>query len=378
VFDEMYADTGRPSVPPERLLKGQLLIALYSIRSERQLCEQLQYNLLFRWFLDMDMLDTAFDATTYSRNRDRLMKHDVAAAFFLAVRDQAHDLMSREHFSVDGTLIEAWASLKSFRRKDDDKDDDHNGWGDFRGERRSNETHESKTDPEARLMRKGNGQPAKLSYMGHALVENRNGLLVDLRVSTATGKAEREVAGAMLDDHERPARTTLGADRAYDTRDFVDDCRQLGVTPHVAQNTTNRRSAIDARTTRHVGSSISQRLRMRIEQVFGWGKTIGGLRRTRLRGLARTQFGNYLKRLGSSRPVFGTGSSEACRRLGRRRPALCLFTRERPHVWRSRARSRPFEGRASTTLRPTAGRLGVASASARARTSPRRWALRAR
>ena len=295
VFDQMYATTGRPSVPPERLLKGQLLIALYSIRSERQLCEQLAYNLLFRWFLDMDMLETAFDASTYSRNRDRLMKHDVAAAFFAAVRDQATDLMSREHFSVDGTLIEAWASLKSFRPKDEDPHDhDHNGWGDFRGERRSNETHESKTDPDARLMRKGNGQPAKLSYTGHALVENRNGLLVDLRVSTATGKAEREVAGEMLTDHERPARITLGADRAYDTRDFVDECRELGVTPHVAQNTTNRRSAIDGRTTRHVGYSISQRLRMRIEQVFGWGKTIGGLRRTRLRGLARTQFGTYL------------------------------------------------------------------------------------
>lgn len=294
VFEQMYAATGRPSVPPERLLKGQLLIALYSIRSERQLCEQLQYNLLFRWFLDMDMLESAFDASTYSRNRDRLMKHDVAAAFFSAVRDQGRDLMSHEHFSVDGTLIEAWASLKSFRRKDDDDEGDNNGWGSFRGERRSNETHESKTDPDARLMRKGNGQPAKLSFMGHALVENRHGLLVDLRVSTATGKAEREVALEMLDDHERPIRTTLGADRAYDTREFVDDCRELGVTPHVAQNTTNRRSALDGRTTRHVGYSISQRLRMRIEQVFGWGKTIGGLRRTRVRGLARTQFGTYL------------------------------------------------------------------------------------
>jgi IS5 family transposase len=269
------------------------LIALYSIRSERQLCEQLQYNLLFRWFLDMDMLESAFDASTYSRNRDRLMSHEVAAAFFAAVREQALDLMSHEHFSVDGTLIEAWASLTSFRRKDDDRGD-NNGWGDFRGEKRSNETHASKTDPESRLMRKGNGQPAKLSYMGHALVENRHGLLVDLRVSTATGRAEREVAIEMLADHERPQRTTLGADRGYDTRDFVESCRELGVTPHVAQNTTNRSSAIDERTTRHVGYSISQRLRMRIEQVFGWGKTIGGLRRTRLRGLARTRFGTYL------------------------------------------------------------------------------------
>lgn len=295
LFDEMYAETGRPSVPPERLLKGQLLIALYSIRSERQLCEQVQYNLLFRWFLDMDMLESAFDASTYSRNRDRLIKHDVAAAFFAAVRDQATDLMSHEHFSVDGTLIEAWASLKSFRRKDEDHDDrDNNGWGDFRGERRSNETHESKTDPESRLMRKGNGQPAKLSYMGHALIENRHGLLVDFRVSTATGKAEREVGIEMVDDHDRPQRTTLGADRAYDTHDFVAACRDIGVTPHVAQHTTKRSSAIDERTTRHAGYSISQRLRMRIEQVFGWGKTIGGLRRTRVRGLERTRFGSYL------------------------------------------------------------------------------------
>jgi transposase len=293
VFDEMYAATGRPSVPPERLLKGQLLIALYSIRSERQLSEQLQYNLLFRWFLDMDLLEPAFDASTYSRNRDRLMSHDVAAAFFAAVRDHGKDLMSHEHFSVDGTLIEAWASLKSFRRKDDD-DDDNNRWGSFRGERRSNETHESKTDPESRLMRKGSGQPAKLSYMGHALVENRHGLLVDLRVSEATGYAERDVAIELLDDRTGSRRATLGADKAYDTRDFVEACRELDVTPHVAQHTTNRRSAIDHRTTRHVGYSISQRLRMRIEQVFGWGKTIGGLRRTRLRGLARTQFGTYL------------------------------------------------------------------------------------
>ena len=293
VFDEMYAPTGRPSVPPERLLKGQLLMALYSIRSERQLCEQVQYNLLYRWFLDMDMLEPAFDASTYSRNRDRLMSHDVAAAFFAAVRNQAQDLMSREHFSVDGTLIEAWASLKSFRRKDDE-DDDNNGWGTFRGERRSNETHESKTDPEARLMRKGDGQPAKLSFMGHALVENRHGLLVDLHVSTATGYAERETALEMLDEHVPRERATLGADRAYDTRDFVDDCRDRGVTPHVAQNDTRRRSAIDQRTTRHVGYSISQRIRMRIEQVFGWGKTIGGLKRTRVRGLARTRFGTYL------------------------------------------------------------------------------------
>lgn len=294
VFDEMYAAGGRPSVPPERLLKGQLLMALYTIRSERQLCEQLQYNLLFRWFLAMDLLEPAFDASTYSRNRDRLMSHEVAAAFFMAVRDQGQDLMSREHFSVDGTLLEACASLKSFRPKGEDDERDNNGWGDFRGQTRSNDTHESKTDPEARLMRKGNGQPAKLSFMGHALVENRHGLLVDLRVSAATGYAEREVSIHMADAHIQVERSTLGADRGYDTRDFVENCRKIGVTPHVAQNDSRRRSAIDQRTTRHVGYAISQRIRMRIEQVFGWGKTIGGLRRSRYRGEKRTQFGTYL------------------------------------------------------------------------------------
>jgi len=294
-FDRMYSEMGRPSVPPERLLKGQLLIALYSIRSERQLCEQLQYNLLFRWFLDMDMMEPAFDATTYSQNRERLMRHEVAARFFAAVRDQADGMMSREHFTVDGTLIEAWASLKSFRRKDEDDDDhDSNGWGDFRGQRRTNDTHESTTDPESRLMRKGSGQPAKLSYMGHALVENRHGLLVDLTVSSATGYAERETALEMLEAADRAARCTVGADRGYDTRDFVEDCREIGATPHVAQHQTRRRSAIDERTTRHPGYSISQRIRKRIEQVFGWAKTVGGLRRTRYRGLRRTQFAAHL------------------------------------------------------------------------------------
>ena len=294
-FDRMYAVTGRPSVPPERLLKGQLLMALYSIRSERQLCEQLQYNLLYRWFLGMDMMEPAFDATTYSRNRERLMAHEVAAQFFAAVREQAADLMSREHFSVDGTLIEAWASLKSFRPKDEGDDDrDHNGWGDFRGQRRSNDTHESKTDPESRLMRKGSGQPAKLSYMGHALVENRHGLLVELQVSPATGFAERGVALQMLEAADRSVRCTVGADRGYDTRDFVDDCRAIGATPHVAQHQTRRRSAIDARTTRHAGYSISQQIRKRIEQVFGWAKTVAGFRRTRYRGQRRTQFAAHL------------------------------------------------------------------------------------
>jgi len=292
-FDAIYAEAGRPSVPPERLLKASLLIALHSIRSERQFCEQLEYNLLFRWFLDMDMLEPAFDPTTFTKNRQRLMDADIAAEFFAAVRNQASDLMSREHFSVDGTLLEAWASMKSFRPKDEDGGD-NNGWADFRGHKRRNDTHESKTDPEARLFRKSRGHEARLCFAGHALVENRHGLLVDLRVSNATGFAERRTALEMLEEHLRHGNT-LGADRGYDTRGFVASCRERGVTPHVAQHRhARRRSAIDGRTTRHVGYRISQTIRMRIEQVFGWLKTVGGLRRTRFRGRRKTQFAAYL------------------------------------------------------------------------------------
>lgn len=290
-FDAMYARKGRPSIPPERLLKALLLIALHSVRSERQLCEQLEYNLLFRWFLDMELTERAFDASTFSRNRQRMLDSDIAAQFFSAVRDQGAELMSREHFSVDGTLIEAWASFKSFRPKDDD-DNDTNGWGDFRGQRRSNQTHASKTDPEARLMRKGRGREARLSFSGHALVENRHGLLVDLRVSEANGRSERQTALQMMQRHKRH-RITVGADRGYDCADFVQQCRQASITPHVAQN-THRRSAIDGRTARHDGYAISQRIRMRIEQVFSWIKTIGGLRRTRYRGRRRTQLAAHL------------------------------------------------------------------------------------
>jgi len=292
-FDVMYASTGRPSVPPERLLKGLLLIALYSVRSERQFCEQLDYNLLFRWFLDMDMLEESFDASTFSRNRERLMEHEIAAQFFVTVREQATHLMSHEHFSVDGTLLQAWASMKSFHPKDDDGGD-NNGWADFRGTKRSNDTHESTTDPESRLMRKGKGREARLCFMGHALMENRNGLLVDVRVSEANGRAEREVALDMLDEHAR-GRATVGADRGYDTRDFVARCRNKGVTPHVARNESGRRrSAIDGRTSRHDGYRISQTTRMQVEQVFGWMKTIGGLGRSRYRGKRRTQLAAYL------------------------------------------------------------------------------------
>jgi transposase len=293
VFDAMYAETGRPSVPPERLLKSLLLIALYSVRSERQFCEQLEYNLLFRWFVDMDMLEEAFDASSFSRNRERLMDHEVATLFFAAIRTQASSFMSGEHFSVDGTLLEAWASMKSFRPKDDN-DGDSNGWGDFRGQKRSNETHQSKTDPEAKLMRKGNGREAKLCFAAHALMENRNGLLIDLAVSEANGTCERETALSMLEQHA-PAGTTVGADRGYDTRDFVERSREAGVTPHVAQFENARRSsAIDRRTTRHIGYAISQQIRKRIEQIFGWIKTVGGLRRTRFKGRERTQLAAYM------------------------------------------------------------------------------------
>lgn len=295
VFDEMYAAGARPSVPPERLLKSMLLMAFYSVRSERLFCEQLDYNLLFRWFLDMDMLEDSFDPSTFTKNRQRLMEHEVAAGFFAAVLEQARDegLVSREHFSVDGTLIEAWASMKSFRPKEQN-DADNNGWGDFKGQRRSNDTHESKTDPEARLQRKGRGREAKLCFAGHALMDNRNGLLVDLRVSEADGYAERNVALAMLEELSK-RRATVGADRAYDTKDFVARCREAEVTPHVAQNQNARRhSAIDRRTTRHEGYRASQRIRMRIEQIFGWIKSVAGLRRTRFRGRRKTQHAAHM------------------------------------------------------------------------------------
>jgi transposase len=300
----MYAEGGRPSIPPERLLKASLLMALYSVRSERPLCEQLGYNLLFRWFLDMDMVEESSEHRTFSKNRDRLMRHEVAAQFFGTVVAQAKAarLMSAEHFSVDGTLIDAWASMKSVRPKDEGPTrpsggagGDSNRWVDFHGEKRSNETHESKTDPEAKLMRKGPGREAKLCYSAHALMESRNGLLVEFRVAPATGRAERETALSMLDDALPGSRPlTLGADRGYDTRDFVRQCRGRHVTPHVAQNTKGRRSAIDGRTSSTAGYAVSQRLRMRIEEVFGWVKTVGNFARTKLRGLARTQHAAYL------------------------------------------------------------------------------------
>ena len=290
-FRQMYSKTGRPSIPPERLLKSMVLIALYSVRSERQFCEQLDYNLLFRWFLDMDMDEPSFDPTSFGKNRDRMMQHEVAGKFFDAVVSQARlaGLMSAEHFSVDGTLIEAWASMKSFRRKDDD-DSDNNGWSDFKGDKRGNDTHESKTDPESKLFRKGLGHEAKLCFMGHALMENRNALLVGFKVTAATGRAERDAALALLDQQlQGERRITLGADRGFDAREFVEQLRERNVTPHIAQS-EHRSAATDVRTTRHRGYAISISTRRQIEKILGWLKCIGGLRRTRLRGRDPTDF----------------------------------------------------------------------------------------
>jgi transposase len=293
VFDEMYSTMGRPSIPPERLLKATLLMALYTIRSERQFCEQLDYNLLYRWFLDMDMTESSFDATVFTHNRTRLIAHDVAGEFFRAVVEQARaaQLMSSEHFTVDGTLIEAAASLKSFKKKDGDDtkppDDPGNPSVDFHGEKRTNETHESTTDPDAKLMRKSNGTTAKLSYSAHALMENRNGLLVDFQIDVADGLAERRMALAMLDESlPGNRRITLGGDKGFDTHGFVAECRDRNVTPHVAQK---KHSAIDKRTAGTDGYAISLRIRKRVEEVFGWMKTVGNFRKTRYVGMGNNQ-----------------------------------------------------------------------------------------
>ena len=292
-FEGLYSRVGRPSIPPEKLLRALLLQVLYTIRSERMLMEQLDYNLLFRWFVGLGMDDSVWVPTVFSKNRDRLLEGDIAKEFFARVLDQAKNrrLLSSEHFTVDGTLIEAWAGQKSFRKKEDTgdipPDDPGNPTVDFHGEKRSNATHESTTDPEAKLFKKGKGREAKLSYMGHVLMENRNGLVVDAKLTTATGKAEREAALSMLEQVAESGRATVGADKGYDTKDFVAQVRALDVTPHVAQNTSGRRSAIDGRTTRHEGYNISQRIRKRVEEVFGWMKTIGLMRKTRHKGVDR-------------------------------------------------------------------------------------------
>ncbi|HEX3584326.1 MAG TPA: IS5 family transposase [Thermoanaerobaculia bacterium] len=302
VFDAMYSSEGRPSIPPERLLKSMLLMALYTVRSERLFCEQLDYNLLFRWFLDMDMVEDSFVATVFTKNRDRLIAHDVAHEFLLAVvaKARAAKLMSNDHFTVDGTLIESWASLKSFKKKGDDDttppEDPGNPTVDFHGEKRSNATHESETDPDAKLARKGKGKEAKLSYSAHALMENRNGLVIDLQMDVADGYAERRNALEMIDENlPGDRRITLGGDKGYDTRDFVADCRARNVTPHVAQNITKHRgSMIDARTTGRPGYAVSQRIRKRVEEIFGWMKTTAGFRKTRYIGLGANQIAAYM------------------------------------------------------------------------------------
>jgi len=290
-FSRMYAWGGRPSIPPEKLLRALLLQALYTVRSERQLMEQLDYNLLFRWFVGLNMDEAVWDATTFSKNRERLQKGDVAEAFFDQVLKQAaaHDLLSSEHFTVDGTLLEAWASQKSFQKKDGgdrpSDGDPSNPTVNFHGEERRNDTHCSTTDPQARLARKAQGREAKLSYHGHLLTENRHGLIVNTRVTQATGRAEREAALEMVEDIPGDQPVTLGGDRGYDVAEFVGELRQRGVTPHVAQK--QKWSAIDGRTTRWTGYEISQRKRKQVEEPFGWMKTIGLLRKLRHRGLAK-------------------------------------------------------------------------------------------
>jgi transposase len=294
-FREVYSDTGRPSIPPEYLLRAMLIQVLYTIRSERLLMEQLDYNLLFRWFVGLSMDDVVWDHSTFSKNRDRMLDGDIAKEFLSKVLNIArgHGLISDEHFTVDGTLIEAWAGQKSFRKKGKrsktNSDDPGNPTVDFHGEKRMNDTHQSTTDPEARLYRKGRGKESKLSFMGHVVMDNRYGLVVSTRYTQATGRAEREAAAEMTKGvkRRRKSRVTLGADKNYDTGDFISRMRKLQVTPHVAQNTSNRSSAIDERTTRHAGYAISQRKRKLIEQIFGWLKTIGLMRKTRHKGLDR-------------------------------------------------------------------------------------------
>jgi transposase len=290
-FDRMYAKTGRPSIPPEKLLRAQLIQMLYSVRSERLLMEEIDYSVLFRWFVGMNLDEPVWDVTVFTKNRDRLLDGDVARDFLCEVVNQAREknLTSDEHFTVDGTLIEAWASLKSFQRKDQKNpppDDPGNPTIDFHGETRSNETHESTTDPDALLARKGSGKEAKLSYTGNLLVENRNGLIVTTELFQANGTAERDAGLVMLEQIRGEHRVTVGADKGYDTRDFVAECRNLKVIPHVAQNTKRSGgSAIDERTTRHAGYGISQKKRKRIEESFGWLKTIALMRKVRHRGI---------------------------------------------------------------------------------------------
>lgn len=298
-FERMYSDVGRPSIPPEQLLRALLLQVFYTVRSERLLMEQLNYNLLFRWFVGLSMDDAIWDATVFSKNRERLLKAEVARSFFQKVLKQArqHHLLSNEHFTVDGTLIEAWAGQKSFKKKEEgDKpeppDDRGNPTVNFHGEQRRNDTHQSTTDPDARLYRKGAGKPSQLCYLGHVLMDNRHGLATDAIVTKATGTAERDAALKMLKRRRRKkGQVTVGGDKNYDTRGFVETARELRATPHVAQNTKRPGgSAIDSRTARHAGYSISQKIRKRVEEIFGWIKTVGTMRKTRHRGTNRVDW----------------------------------------------------------------------------------------
>ncbi len=298
-FAELYSGIGRPSIAPEMLLRAMLVQAYYSIRSERQLMERLEFDLLFRWFVGLGVDDPAWDHSTFSKNRDRLLDGDIAAKFLVAVLSQPRvkRLLSNEHFSVDGTLIEAWASMKGFKPKDAKDDDGRHGSGgrnapaDFRGEKRSNDTHQSTSDPDAMLYRKGPGMEAKLCFIGHGLMENRSGLIVDTRLTRISGHAERLAALDMIEPlADRPRAITLGADRGYDAADFVEELRTLNVRPHVAQNTNRRRSAIDRRTTHHSGYAASIRIRKRVEEAFGWIKTVAGMRKTKLRGLDKVDW----------------------------------------------------------------------------------------
>ncbi|MDA8089175.1 MAG: IS5 family transposase [Nitrospiraceae bacterium] len=294
-FEKMYSHTGRPSIAPEKLTKALLLQTLYSIKSVRMLMEQLGYNILYKWFVGLAIDDKVWDHSTFSQNQERFINSDIAKAFLEKIQDQAEraGLLSNEHFSVDGTLIEAWASIKSFQRKDKQEQPTCNGRNDevdFHGEKRSNETHKSTTDPDSRLFKKGKGKEAKLSYMGHVLMENRNGLIINTELTLATGTAEREAAEKMVEGVPGSHRITVAGDKNYDTKGFVEAMRELNVTPHVAQNDKNRSSAIDLRTTRHEGYAISQRYRKRIEEIFGWMKTVGNLRKTKYRGQAKVSW----------------------------------------------------------------------------------------
>ena len=293
-FEAMYAEGGRPSIPPEKLLRALVLQCLYSVRSERLLMEQLDYNLLFRWFVGLNMDDPVWDFTVFSKNRERLLEADVARAFFAEIGELAREkgLLSDEHFTVDGTLIEAWAGQKSFKPREGapppSDPDAGNPSVNFRGQKRSNDTHASTTDPDAKLYKKAKGQEAKLAFLGHVLMENRNGLVVETRLTAATGTAEREAALEMISAKQKRGRVTLGGDKGYDTRQHVAGLRQLKVSPHVAQNTERPGgSAIDQRTTRHAGYTVSQTKRKRVEEIFGWFKTVAMMRKTRFRGLER-------------------------------------------------------------------------------------------